>query len=122
MLACIVVTARRTLSRCAHMDIILRRLGYELRLVDELARLAFGDEDILLVDTRHATKEFFNRLSAWTGPRRPSCVIAIVDEQQRTAHRLALLEAGVDVVLPWDVARLETQLAIALEDFIRRAT
>ena len=119
MRTCILITqTTTTFGPASGIDLILRRLGYELRLIDRLTRPVYDEQDVLLVDTRNVTKEFYARLAEYVGRRRPSLVVAIVDRDQRIGHHLALLEAGVDVILPWDVADLETQLAMALDELL----
>jgi hypothetical protein len=116
MRVCIVIRRRDRKLPEEILQEVLGELGYRVSFQESLPEQPIDPGGILLVDAREMQRELLARLAALADRKIAAHILALTRKEERTYRKIHLLEAGVEMIVPWDAAHLKYHLSIALSE------
>lgn len=103
----------------AHRDAlrsIFAELGYQVAFDERLPDRPVDPQEILLVDAREMQKELLKNIHSLAARKLFAHIIALTDKQTRTYRKQSLMQAGVEMIVPFDQPQLKHNLSIVFQE------
>ncbi len=118
----IIVRKRRAPDGEEILRRILGDLGLSCSFDEQLPEQQAADpsEELLLIDAREMQKEALRRLERLAAQKRFAHIIALTRKEEQTHRKVNLMQAGVEMIVPFDQPQLKVHLSIALQELFGR--
>jgi len=116
MRVCIVIRRQKQNLPEEILRQVMAELGYRVSFQESLPEQPLDPRGILLVDAREMQRELLARLATLAHRKICRHILALTEKEERTYRKVNLLEAGVEVLVPWDAAHLKYHLTLALAE------
>jgi len=110
-----IVVHRRT-TAAQQLESVLRELGHQVRLEEALPEQSLDPHELLMVDAREMRREFLRHLERVAARKTFAHILAFTHKEERTFRKLHLMQAGVDMIVPFDLQKLALHLRDALQE------